>query len=349
MWAAAGFLALILVAGSCAGPNRYDDFALPAPFGSAARAVRPRIATPRPGPLIGPVAGTWESADVLNPSVVEFGGKLLNIYSGYDGKTWHTGVAESADGGFEWRRLGRVLSPSAAWEGNYIAANGAALARAGQLLYWYQAGSPPRIGLARSKDGRTWTRHPEPVLEPGPRGSWDERGVADPYVIEAGSGDGGSGALFLFFLGQNRARQQRLGLARSTDGGLSWTKLRANPILEIGEDGAFDENGLGEPAVWQSDGRWWMLYTGRDRREVRRLGLAFSRDGRRWQRFHDTAVMTGLEAWNEKVVCDPTVLPPSLPFGPIRIWYGGGDVAHPAENIHGRIGYAELTMAPGEE
>lgn len=354
-WAAALPLLALLLSG-CAGENRYGDFALPTPgaIGTAAprAVVRPAITTPRvtinmprPGAVMQPVPGGWESVDVLNPSVVEFGGRLLNVYSAFDGKTWHTGVAASTDGGFQWERLGRVLSPSAAtWEGSYIAANGTALAHKGELLYWYQAGSPPRIGLARSKDGRTWTRHASPVLPTGPRGSWDERGVADPYVVEAPGG--GGGALYMFFLGQNRARQQRLGLARSTDGGVTWTKLRTNPILEIGEEGMFDENGLGEPAVWQAEGHWWMLYTGRDRREARRLGLAFSRDGRQWQRFTEAAVMTGTEPWNAKVICDPTVLPPLQPGGPWRIWYGGGDVAHPAENIHGQIGYAELMMVP---
>jgi len=289
--------------------------------------------------------GTWESTDVLNPSVVALPGgqKLLNVYSAYDGKTWHTGVAESTDGGLTWTNRRRVLSPDLPWEGRYIAANGTALVRGGgELLYWYQAGSPPRLGLARSSDnGATWRKHGDPVVPTGPRGSWDERGVADPYVIEAPGESGG--ALYMYFLGQNRARQQRLGLARSTDGGLTWTKLRSNPILEIGPEGAFDENGLGEPAIWAARGRWWMLYTGRDRTERRRLGLASSPDGVHWERWRDSvAILSGEAPWNSAVLCDPTVLPDSARPGILRLWFGGGDVPHPAENIHGAIGYAEL-------
>jgi hypothetical protein len=34
--------------------------------------------------------------------------------------------------------------------------------------------------------------------------------------------------------------------------------------------------------------------------------------------------------------------------GVLRMWFGGGDVPHPAENIHGRIGYAELKMVPAQ-
>jgi hypothetical protein len=309
-----------------AGCGRYANFSLPRPSGSA-RDVKPEFKVD-PKPVMEPAPG-WESADVLNPSVVWHGGKLVNVYSAYDGKAWHTGIAESVDG-LRWEGRKLVLSPP---DGGYIAANGTALSRGGELLYWYQAGSPPRIELARD-----WKKNPEPVLNTGPRGSWDERGVADPYVIEAG------GQLYMFYLGQNRARQQRLGLARSTDG-VTWTKLRSNPILEIGEEGAFDENGLGEPAVWESDGRWWMLYTGRDRHENRRLGLAFSHDGAHWQRYSEQAVFSGQEPWNSRVVCDPTLLPRD---GILRMWFGGGDVPHPAENIHGRIGYAELKMVPAQ-
>jgi len=327
-----GAAASVLVLAGC---GRYADFSLPPPTGPA-RAVKP-VFRAEARPVMEPAPSGWESVDVLNPSVVQHQGKLLNVYSAYDGKAWHTGVAESSDG-LRWERLGRVLSPERPWEGAYIAANGSALSRGGELLYWYQAGDPPRIGLARSRDGRHWTRLASPVLDTGPRGSWDERGVADPYVIDAG------GALYMFFLGQNRARQQRVGLAQSRDGGVTWVKLRSNPILEIGAEGAFDENGLGEPAVWQSDGRWWMLYTGRDRNENRRLGLAFSRDGAAWERYSETAVFAGEQPWNSRVVCDPALLPGER--GVLRMWFGGGDQPHPAENIHGRIGYAELEMVP---
>jgi len=82
----------------------------------------------------------------------------------------------------------------------------------------------------------------------------------------------------MFYLGQDRARRQSLGIARSADG-VIWEKLRANPILEPGVPGAFDENGLGEPAVWTSGSQWWMLTPPR-KKEQRRMGLAHSVDGR---------------------------------------------------------------------
>ncbi|HMC59671.1 MAG TPA: hypothetical protein VKJ01_10800, partial [Candidatus Solibacter sp.] len=236
-----------------------------------------------------------------------------------------------------WQQAGIVLSPEPkTWESNYIAANGSGVWNEKEFLYWYVAGQRerPGLGLARSTDARTWRKEPRPVLKPGPYASWDEYGVADPYVIRVDP------YFYLYYLGQDRAgphrARQRLGVARSMDG-IDWEKLRSNPILEPGADGAFDEAGLGEPAVWTWHVFYWMLYTGRDIHENRRLGLARSTDGVHWGKL--PMVFTGTEAWDSKVVCDPTVV---VDGDTIHVWFGGGDVASPDENLHGQIGRGVL-------
>jgi predicted GH43/DUF377 family glycosyl hydrolase len=264
--------------------------------------------------------------------VVRHDGVYYNFYSGFDGRTWRTGMATSSDG-LDWQKAGAVLAPDAhAGEGQYMAANGSALFRRGAFWYWYQAGEKgaPRLGLARSADGRHWLKARFPVMLSGPYGSWDEAGVADPYVIEVDQ------YLYLFYLGQDRAQRQRLGVARSSDGE-HWEKLRANPILDLGAYGAFDEMGLGEPAVWIAHGYYWLLYTGRDAAEKRRLGLARSTDGVRWEKL--SAVFEGRSAWDNQVICDPTI---ELLEGRLAAWYGGGDRAAPDENVDGQIGVAIL-------
>jgi hypothetical protein len=300
-----------------AGCGRYSDFTLPAQSGGNLKATYGW--EPLARPVLGPGA-EGDSHDALNPSVV---GRDM-FYSGFDGQTWRTLHAHSGDGR-HWDKLGVVLAPDPkTWEGSYIAANGSALSYGNQLWYWYVAGprEVPRIGLARD-----WRKEPAPVLETGPRGAWDERGVADPYVLRI------EPYFYVYYLGQDRARRQRLGVARSRDG-IRWDKLRTNPLLELGDEGAFDENGLGEPAVWIARGFYWMLYTGRDVHEYRRLGLARSTDGVHWKKL--AAVFAGTEAWNSKVICDPSV------DERLGVWFGGGDVARPDENIHGQIGYATL-------
>jgi Glycosyl hydrolases family 32 N-terminal domain len=305
-----------------AGCGRYSDFTLPALAGGNPQADYRWEARPDP------VILREEAKDVLNPSVAA--GRML--YSSWDGRTWRTALATSEDG-IRWQKRGSVLeSNPKTWEGAYSAANGAVLAVGPQFWYWYVAGPKerPSLGLARSDNARAWRKEPAPVLGPGPYMSWDERGVADPYVIRIGRW------FYLYYLGQDRARRQRLGVARSNDG-ISWEKLRANPILELGGPGAFDENGLGEPAVWSAGGYYWMLYTGRDLTEYRRIGLARSTDGVHWQKL--PLVLSGGQPWDSKVVCDPTV-----EVGPaeVRVWFGGGDVARPDENLNGQIGYGIL-------
>jgi hypothetical protein len=97
--------------------------------------------------------------------------------------------------------------------------------------------------------------------------------------------------------------------------------------------------GLGEPAVWIGHGYYWMLYTGRDAREYRRIGMARSTDGVHWQKL--PAVFQGGERWDSKVLCDPAI---ELLDGRLAAWFAGGDRAAPDENFDGQIGVAVLRM-----
>ncbi len=318
--------ALLAAAIALAGCGRYADFTLP-----PLRGGDPNLTfafDEHPEPVL------TAAGDALNPSVVDHDG-LTNLYSVFDGNAWSTAVATSSDG-VHWQPQGAAISPNGqTWEGSYIAANGSAIADGNALRYWYVAGkrNAGSIGLAQMIVGsRAWQKEAQAVLAPGPFDSWDERAAADPYVIRAGA------FLYMYYLGHDRADppRQRLGVARSTDG-IHWEKLIANPILEPGPPGSFDEAGVGEPAVWQSHGFYWMLFTGRDFSERRRLGLARSTDGVHWTKL--PTVFSGASAWDSKVICDPTVI---VNIHGIDVWFGGGDVASPDENLHGKIGYATL-------
>jgi beta-1,4-mannooligosaccharide phosphorylase len=303
-------VALSLFLAGCGG---YSDFSLPPLRGGDSSLTFHLVADPNP------VVTRDSFRDALNPSVV--GG--INLYSVFDGQ-WHTALATSEDG-LHWQKQGIVLRAD---PGSYIAANGSAIRQGGQYWYWYEVGGKDslRIALARSTDARSWVREGDVVLDSGPVGSWDERAVADPYVIRI------EPYFYMYYLGQDRAVRQRIGVARSKDG-VTWQKLRSNPVLEMDAD----EAGLGEPAVWQSHGFYWMLYTVRNFDETRYLALARSVDGVQWTKL--PVKYTGSEAWNSKVICDPTVV---VEGDRIMVWFGGGDVASPDENLHGQIGFATL-------
>ncbi len=297
----------------------------------------------RPEPVLNPgPTGTWDSVDVLNPSVVRVGKTFYNLYSGFDGKTWHTGLATLAEGAsWDKQGTGPVISPDpATWEGGYIAANGSLGHDGDHFLYWYQAG--PRggtsVGLADSVDATCWSKHGRAVLAPGPSRSWDETAVGDPYVVRR------QGTYTMYYLGQNRFGIQRLGVARSTNG-VHWQKSHANPILDTGPPGSFDERGLGEPAVFCAADRYLMLYTGRDANEDRRIGWAESVNGVDWKKLPTLPLLEGSQAWNSHVVCDPSVWRRG---GDLLVWFGGGNRPSPDENLNGRIGLAILRTKGSE-
>lgn len=324
---------LLLAVAACA-PPRQAQFTVQDCQASEAAFRGAADWTPAPNPVLerGP-AGAWDSMDVLNPSVARWEGGWINLYSGFDGRTWRTGVARSSDG-LEWTKTADpVIEPEpATWEGDYIAGNGATVAARGMLWHWYQAGvrNAPRIGLAVSADGVSWRKFAEPALSPGAHGAWDEQAVGDPYVLACGEW------FYLYYLGQDRFGVQRLGVARSADG-KSWQRSHRNPILETGGQGEFDERGLGEPAVRFADGGFWMLYVGRDAAERRKLGWARSEDGVRWQK--TGPVLAGSDSWNRAVVCDPEWVELD---GRVKVLFGGGNRPSPDENLNGQIGVAAL-------
>lgn len=293
---------------------------------------------PEPQLLRGP-DGAWDDSDVLNPSVVRVGDEFYNFYSGFDGETWRTGLATSADGA-TWQKSAAnpLIEPDAeSWEGEYIAANGTVAYGDGGFMHWYQAGprNGTEIGLARSADGTAWEKEPRPVLEKGPPGSWDESALGDPYVFSCGD------THYLFYLGQNQFGVQRLGVARSNDG-VTWQKSHLNPLLEPGGIGEFDERGLGEPAVFQTADAYWMIYVGRDAQEHRALGWARSLDGVKWEKIPALGTLAGEQPWDSAVICDPSIW-----FdGSLKVWYGGGNSASPDENLNGQIGLAIMESLP---
>ena len=111
----------------------------------------------------------------------------------------------------------------------------------------------------------------------------------------------------MYYLGMDRARRQRLGVARSRDG-IAWVKLRSSPVLELGERGrvrrgrARRAGGVGQcgqvlDAVHRTGPCGAPAHRSRDIRRrgaLATLGLA--------------PVLGGAEPWDDKVVCDPSVL-----------------------------------------
>lgn len=115
----------------------------------------------------------------------------------------------------------------------------------GYRMYYtgFDADATPRIGLATSQDGMTWTKYdnpaiPEtpfaesdPVLNRGAAGDWDEDAAERDRVVKTPEG-----YVMVYRAAVGNRSGRPFGLATSRDG-VTWTKYRGNPILEPGSLG----------------------------------------------------------------------------------------------------------------
>jgi predicted GH43/DUF377 family glycosyl hydrolase len=172
-----------------------------------------------------------------------------------------------------------------------------------------------------------------PVLEPGPLGYFDAHGVYASSIIEH------EGTLRLYYIGWNPGHRAPLfysaiGMATSDDGGDSFQRASAAPILDRGDN---DPCLVTAPCVLIDGGVWRMWYVSGFRWEEDESGLhsyyhvkyAESSDGRSWER--DGRVCIELEP-GERNIGRPCVVRDGDGY---RMWYSSnrGDGY--------RIGYAE--------
>lgn len=87
------------------------------------------------------------------------------------------------------------------------------------------------VGLATSPDGIAWTRHGDPVAEPGLCGGFDDRAVHQPRIVVGDTG------LYMAYAGYAGPLDSRasVGLATSVDGGLTWACQWPGSVLDTAE------------------------------------------------------------------------------------------------------------------
>jgi predicted GH43/DUF377 family glycosyl hydrolase len=113
----------------------------------------------------------------------------------------------------------------------------------------------------------------------------------------------------------------------------SWGKFQANPVLDIGSAGSWDDRGASHPRVLFDGTVYKMWYSGFDGSNIR-IGHATSPDGINWTKAAENPVLDlGAQGtWDAVWVENSMVLFDGTSF---QMWYYGRD----ANSIH-RIGYA---------
>ena len=129
---------------------------------------------------------------------------------------------------------------------------------------WLSAGKPFDVPIvvktheASSDDGIVWNINPEPVLEPGQKGSWDDLRIETPSVIKVDA------TYHLYYGGCNSPCNQgvyNIGHATSVNG-TDWEKDPANPVITRYDDplkwGFYT---AAEPAIVYHKGTYYLYYT----------------------------------------------------------------------------------------
>jgi hypothetical protein len=225
--------------------------------------------------------GTWDEAGVASPVVIKVGSTYKMWYTGKDAsEILRIGYAESTDG-ITWTKStsNPVLDKGTGWEALGVGSP-AVILDGGTYKMWYsgKSGSGPlgdlKIGYATSSNGINWERYSgNPVLGPGPTGSWADRGVGVASVIKDGSTYKMWFTGYTGFGGVGGTTVSRIGYAESSNG-TSWTPSPSNPIITTGAAGTWEGRGVGGPAVLNDGGFYKMWFSGLDSNLAAKSGYA---------------------------------------------------------------------------
>lgn len=178
---------------------------------------------------------------------------------------------------------------------------------------------------AVSFDGVNWyLRAKNPIVRPGPAGSFDSRHIWNHRLIQDGLN------YKLYYTGDNEIRRE-IGLATSPDR-ITWTKHPANPLLRVGAPGTWESIAVRQPAIIVEGNVYKMWYEGYNG-ATRSIGFATSTDGINWTKYPmNPLLVAGPGSFDITGVGEPAVVKAGNVY---HMTYTGYD-----NTGTGRIGYA---------
>jgi hypothetical protein len=168
------------------------------------------------------------------------------------------------------------------------------------------------------------------VLDVGEIGEWDDCSVGESFVLF-------DGTIYRMWYSGKHGLHWRIGYATSADG-IVWKKHPANPILDLGPPGTWDDWTVSSPTVIFDDTEYKMWYQAYDSAGIRRTGHAISDDGIVWEKHPSNPVLDvgPPGAWDSYVAGGPDVI---FDGNIYRMWYAGCKLAADG-TTRSEIGYA---------
>lgn len=298
--------------------------------------------------------GEWDGEDVNNPNVTwdPVNNRWVLYYSGYfsDGSNagagtrfQHMGVAYATDLMGPWTKdPSNPVFTSSSGDGIY-AMNGGLVYHGGQWVHLYGSSTASVIAVATSPDLHTWTRSGTAIPR-GSTGEWDQHSVFDGFIRERQDG-----VLECWYAGRDPSLARGIGRATSIDGGYTWVKDPANPILSPSQLAFLQSSMVGEPSVLVLDGKedqeLLVLFDCPNLAPAsagfvsnRRVGGALTFDGGASWRFRTTLMDVGsAAAWDSKQAFDSFMM---VEDGTLYLFYAGADTTGPALNLNIQVGVA---------
>ena len=161
--------------------------------------------------VLAPTPGAFDAVGVTSPHVLFDAGLYKMWYQGIDGPgVPRIGYATSPDG-ITWTKHGVAVlqeGPPGSFDVNGVGSPCVILDGSTYVMYYTGTGVDRRhrLGIATSDDGIQWTRFfDDPILDLGPKGSFDESDVRDPWVLQIGA------AWHLWFAGRDASGNDHIG------------------------------------------------------------------------------------------------------------------------------------------
>ncbi len=186
-------------------------------------------------------------------------------------------------------------------------------------------------GLATAQT--EWVDYPDnPVIGFEDPGAWAPGGPGNAIVVIVGE------TYHMWFTGTDEGQYNEIGIGHATSpDSVEWTMDPANPVLNVGTDGEWDDHYLIGGAVIHDGTTFHMWYTGSSGEvEPEHIGYATSPDGSTWTKYADNPVMDAGPpgSWDSLWLGATAMI---IDGGTYKMWYSGS----PGNVTNTKIGYAE--------